>query len=139
MTAQKGKDLLLKLDTDGNGTFVTVAGLRTKTFTVNAETVDITTSESAGRWRELLDAAGTQHARLTGKGIFKNATSDVTLRQLAFAGTIRAWQIVVPGFGTVAGPFQISTLEFSGQHHAEVAFDITLESAGELTFTALPA
>ena len=138
MTAQKGKDLLLKLDNDGNGTFVTVAGLRTKTFTVNAESVDITTSESAGRWRELLDAAGTQHARLTGKGIFKNAASDITLRQLAFAGTIRAWQVVVPGFGTVAGLFQISTLEFSAQHHAEVAFDITLESAGELTFTALP-
>jgi TP901-1 family phage major tail protein len=138
MTAQKGKDLLLKLDNDGLGAFVTVAGLRTKTFTVNSETVDITTSESAGRWRELLDAAGTQHARLTGKGIFKNAASDVTLRQLAFAGTIRAWQIIVPGFGTVTGPFQISTLEFSGQHHSEVAFDITLESAGELTFTALP-
>jgi TP901-1 family phage major tail protein len=139
MTAQKGKDLLLKLDNDGLGAFVTVAGLRAKTFTINSETVDITTSESAGRWRELLDAAGTQHARLTGKGIFKNAASDTTIRQLAFAGTIRAWQIVVPGFGTVSGPFQITTLEFSAQHHAEVAFDITLESAGEIIFTALPA
>ena len=136
MTAQKGKDLLLKLDSDGTGTFVTIAGLRTKTFTVNAETVDITTSESAGRWRELLDSAGTQHARLTGKGIFKNAASDVALRQLAFASAIRAWQIVVPGLGTISGPFQISTLEFSGQHHGEVAFDITMESAGELTFIA---
>jgi TP901-1 family phage major tail protein len=136
MTAQKGKDLLLKLDGDGTGTFVTVAGLRTKTFTVNAETVDITSSESVGRWRELLDAAGTQHARLTGKGIFKNAASDATLRTLAFAGTIRPWQIVIPGFGTVAGLFQIATLEFTGQHHGEVAFDITLESAGEVTFTA---
>jgi predicted secreted protein len=28
MTAQKGKDLLLKVDTDGAGSFVTVAGLR---------------------------------------------------------------------------------------------------------------
>ena len=139
MTAQKGKDLLLKLDSDGTGTFVTVAGLRSKTFIVNSETVDITTAESAGRWRELLDAAGTQRARLTGKGIFKNAASDVTLRQLAFASTIRAWQIIVPGFGTVAGPFQITTLEFSGQHNAEVAFDITLESAGEIVFTAQPA
>jgi TP901-1 family phage major tail protein len=139
MTAQKGKDLLLKLDSDGLGTFVTVAGLRAKTFTVNSQSVDITTSESAGRWRELLDAAGTQHARLTGKGIFKNAASDTTIRQLAFAGTIRAWQIVIPGFGTVSGPFQIATLEFSGQHNNEVAFDITLESAGEIIFTAQPA
>jgi TP901-1 family phage major tail protein len=138
MTAQKGKDLLLKLDSDGTGTFVTVAGLRTKTFTVNAETVDITTSESAGRWRELLDSAGTQHARLTGKGIFKNATSDGIIRTLAFTSAIRAWQIIVPGLGTIAGPFQIATLEFSAQHHGEVAFDITMESAGELIFTAQP-
>ena len=137
MTAQKGKDLLLKLDSDGTGTFVTIAGLRTKTFTVNAEIVDITTSESSGRWRELLDAAGMQHARLAGKGIFKNAASDALLRQLAFAGSIRAWQIVIPGFGTVSGPFQISTLEISGQHQGEVAFDITMESAGELLFATL--
>ena len=139
MTAQKGKDLLLKLDADATGTFVTVAGLRTKTFVVNSETVDITTSESSNRWRELLDSAGTQHARLTGKGIFKNAASDATLRQLVFQGTIRPWQIVVPGFGTIAGAFQVSTLEFSAQHHGEVAFDITMESAGELIFTAKSA
>ena len=139
MTAQKGKDLLLKLDIDGTGTFTTIAGLRTKTFTVNSESVDITTSESAGRWRELLDSAGTQHARLSGAGIFKNAASDAALRQLTFSGAIRAWQIVVPGFGIIAGPFQISTLEFSGNHHAEVAFNISLESAGEIVFTAQAA
>jgi hypothetical protein len=32
MTAQKGKDLLLKLDSDGAGSFVTVAGLRARTL-----------------------------------------------------------------------------------------------------------
>ena len=84
----------------------------------------------------MLDSAGTQHARLTGKGIFKNAASDVVMRQLAFASTIRAWQIVIPGFGTLTGLFQIATLEFSGQHHGELAFDITMESAGELIFVA---
>ena len=30
MSAQKGKDLLLKVDSDGAGTFITVAGLRTR-------------------------------------------------------------------------------------------------------------
>jgi len=136
MTAQKGKDFLLKLDSDGNGTFVTVAGLRTKTFTINSATVDITTSESVGRWRELLDSAGTQHARLTGKGIFVDAQSDALLQQLAFVGTIRNWQIVIPTFGTVTGLFQIGTLEYSGQYNNEVGFDITMESAGALTFVA---
>ena len=40
MTAQKGKDLLLKVDTNGAGSFVTVAGLRARTLAFNAATVD---------------------------------------------------------------------------------------------------
>jgi TP901-1 family phage major tail protein len=73
MTAQKGKDLLLKVDSDGSGTFITIAGLRTRALSINAETVDITHSESAGRWRELLEGAGAKSARLSGSGLFKDA------------------------------------------------------------------
>jgi TP901-1 family phage major tail protein len=53
MAAQKGKDMLLKLD-DGSGAFVSIAGLRTQRFALNADPVDVTNQESAGRWRELL-------------------------------------------------------------------------------------
>jgi hypothetical protein len=48
MTAQKGKDLLLKVDSDGEGSFTTVAGLRARALAFNAATVDITNQESAG-------------------------------------------------------------------------------------------
>lgn len=135
MAAQKGKDLLLKLDSDGGGTFVTVAGLRSRAIAFNAETVDITHQESAGQWREMLAGAGAKSARLSGAGIFKDAASDDTIRQLFFDGTIRDWQIVIPDFGTVEGAFQITSLEFTGRHDGEVAFDIAIESAGLLTFT----
>ena len=37
MTAQKGKDLLLKVDSDGAGSFMTVAGLRARTFALRGE------------------------------------------------------------------------------------------------------
>jgi TP901-1 family phage major tail protein len=47
MTAQKGKDLLLKVDSDGAGSFTTVAGLRARTLAFNAASVDITDQESA--------------------------------------------------------------------------------------------
>lgn len=137
MAAQKGKDLLLKLDGDGLGTFVTVAGLRAKTFSVNAETVDATHAESVGRWRELLEGAGVKRARLTGSGIFRDQSSDALVRAYAFDGTIRAWEIVIPDFGTITGLFQIASLEYAGRHDGEVTFDIALESAGPLTFAAL--
>jgi TP901-1 family phage major tail protein len=135
MAAQKGKDLLLKIDSDGAGTFITVAGLRSRTLAFNAESVDITHQESAGQWRELLEGAGVRNARITGAGIFKDAASDETVRAAFFNGTIRAWQVVIPDFGTVQGPFQITSLEFTGRHDAEVDFELGLESAGQLTFT----
>jgi len=136
MAAQKGKDLLLKVDGDGLGAFETVAGLRSRTLAFNTQTVDVTHAESAGRWRELLEGAGVKTARVSGAGVFKDAQSDATVRAMFFGGTIRPWEIVIPDFGTVSGPFQITSLEFSGRHDGEVAFELSLESAGELAFVA---
>ena len=42
MTAQNGKDLLVKVDLDGQGVFETMAGLRATRLSFNAETVDVT-------------------------------------------------------------------------------------------------
>jgi TP901-1 family phage major tail protein len=137
MTAQKGKDLLLKLDSDGLGSFVTVAGLRSRSLSFNAETVDITHAESAGQWRELLEGAGVKRAAIAGAGLFKDQQSDATIRSCFFDGTIRDWQVVIPDFGTVEGAFQITALEFSGRHDGELTFEMALESAGSLTFQAL--
>jgi TP901-1 family phage major tail protein len=135
MTAQKGKDLLVKIS-DGVGGFTTVAGLRTRRLAFNAETVDVTHAESANRWRELLDGAGIKRASVSGRGLFKDAATDATMRQTFFDGSVLAYQIVIPDFGTVAGPFQLTNLEFAGEHNGEVTYDVALESAGELTFAA---
>jgi TP901-1 family phage major tail protein len=133
MTAQKGKDLLIKI-ADG-ASFATVAGLRTRRLSFNAETVDITHAESANRWRELLDGAGVKRASISGRGLFKDAATDALMRQTFFDGAAKNYQIVIPDFGTVQGPFQITNLEFAGEHNGEVTYDVSLESAGEQTFT----
>ena len=133
--AQKGRDLLLKID-NGSG-FVTVAGLRSKKLAFNAALVDVTDAESAGRWRELLGGAGVQRAAVSGSGIFKDQASDALVRSVFFAGTIADWQMVIPDFGTVSGPFQVAALDYSGAHDGEVVFEIALESAGALTFGVL--
>jgi TP901-1 family phage major tail protein len=135
MTAQKGKDLLVKIH-DGTS-FVTVAGLRSRRLSFNAESVDITHAESAGRWRELLDGAGIRRASISGRGLFKDAATDALMRQTFFDGAVKTFQIVIPDFGNVEGPFQISSLEFAGEHNGEVTYEMSLESAGALTFAAL--
>jgi TP901-1 family phage major tail protein len=135
MGAQKGKDLLVKIN-DGTS-FVTVAGLRSRKIAFNAELVDITHAESADRWRELLAGAGVRRASISGRGLFKDGASDALVRQAFFDGAVNNTQVIVPDFGTIAGLFQISSLEFSGEHNGEVTFDVSLESAGALTFTAM--
>ncbi len=137
MGAQSGKDMLLKLDETGTGSFITVAGIRSRQLAFNAQSIDTTDSQSAGQWRELLQGGGVKTASLSGSGIFKDATSDAKIRELFFAGTVRDWQVIVPDFGTIEGKFQITALEFAANHNGEVTFDVALESAGEIAFAVI--
>lgn len=135
MAAQRGRDLLLKLDATGGGSFTTVAGLRARRLAFSAGTVDVTDADSPGRWRELIEGAGIRRASLSGAGIFRDAAADASVRQIFFDGAIRTWQVVVPAFGTVSGPFQLTALDYAGTHDGEVTYEIALESAGAVTFT----
>lgn len=136
MVAQNGKDLLLKVDLDGNGSFQTMAGLRASRLSFNAETVDVTSLESTGGWRELLGGAGVKTAAISGSGIFRDADTDERARQIFFDGEVPDFQVIIPDFGTVEGPFQITAIEYAGTHDGEATYEVSLASAGALTFTA---
>jgi TP901-1 family phage major tail protein len=138
MAAQAGKDLLLKLSDGGAPpSFVTVAGLRAKTISLNSRTIDATDADSAGAWRELLPGAGVKTAAVSGAGIFRDAASDAAMRAAFFAGSAPVWRVVIPDFGQLEGPFQIAALEYAGRHDGEATYAVTLASAGEIAFTAL--
>ncbi|MBC2835850.1 phage major tail protein, TP901-1 family [Paragemmobacter straminiformis] len=137
MAVQNGKDLLVKVDLTGNGQFETVAGLRATRISFNAETVDVTSLESTGGWRELLAGAGVKTASISGSGVFRDANTDERARQIFFDGEVPLFQVVIPDFGVVEGAFQITALEYAGSHNGEASYELTLASAGVLTFTAL--
>ena len=136
MAAQSGKDLLIKIDMTGGGLFETLAGLRATRISFNAESVDVTSLESAGGWRELLSGAGVRSAAISGSGVFKDATSDERARQLFFDGEVPEFQVIVPDFGIVQGPFQITGIDYAGTLNGEATYEMALASAGVLTFTA---
>ncbi len=137
MGAQNGKDLLVKVDMNGTGLFETIAGLRATRISFNAESVDVTTLESQGGWRELLSGAGVKSASISGSGVFKDAGTDERARQLFFDGETPAFQVIIPDFGIVEGPFQVTGIEYAGSHNGEATYEMSLASAGALTFTAL--
>jgi TP901-1 family phage major tail protein len=137
MAVQNGKDLLIKVDLTGDGQFQTIAGLRATRLSFNAETVDVTSLESTGGWRELAAGAGVKSASISGSGVFRDANTDARARQIFFDAEMPDFQVVVPDFGVVEGAFQITALEYSGSHNGEATYEVTLASAGELTFTVL--
>ena len=135
MAVQNGKDLLVKVDLTGDGNFQSVAGLRATRISFNAESVDVTSLESQGGWRELLSGAGVKSAAISGSGIFRDEGADERVRQVFFDGETPDFQIVIPDFGTVEGAFQVSSIEYAGTHDGEATYEISLSSAGALLFT----
>jgi len=137
MSAQAGKDLLLKIGDDQSPEqFTTMAGLRAKTLSLNARSVDVTHADSPGRWRELL-GAGVRSASISGTGIFVDSAADETVRGVFFDQARRTWRVIIPDFGVMEGPFLVTALEYSGRHDGEASYSLSLASAGALTFTAL--
>lgn len=145
MAAQKGMDLLLKVDT-GSSTFVTVGGLRSTSITLNDEAVDITTKDSFG-YRALLPGGGTQSMSLSGSGVFTDATTETLIKTAYFAQgngvsggdtpVFHNFQVIVPDFGTFTCAAMISSLEYAGEYNGEVTYSISLESNGFVTFATV--
>ena len=119
---------------DGGGDWLTLAGLKTRRLALGNGAVDITDSDSVGRWRQLLSDAGVRRASISGQGIFRDAQSDTLVREAFFNGAAMELQLVMPDFGMLEGSFQITSLEYSGNHDGEVTFEIALESAGVISF-----
>lgn len=137
MAAQKGLDMLLKVDSDGAGTYQTIAGIRSVTLTLDKETVEITSQDDINRYRQLLAGAAVKSCSIRGQGVFKDTAADATARTYWAADTIRNWQIIIPSFYQITAPFSLTQIEYAGEHNGEVTHSISLESGGDLAFQAL--
>lgn len=137
MAAQKGKDLLLKIYVAATDTFETVAGLRATRVNFNARAVNITNVASAGGWRELLAGAGARSVSISGNGVFRDEATDARMREVFFNSEIPNFQIIIPDFGTLEGPFMVTALEYSGDYDGEAQFEVSLSSSGAPSFVTL--
>jgi TP901-1 family phage major tail protein len=133
MAAQKGRSILLKV---GNGaspqTFTSIGGLRSKNITINNETVDITSGNTAP-WRQLLADAGLRSAALSGSGVFEDDAAILEVEAMAFDGSHEEFQLVFGNGDIIQGVFQVTSFQYAGEHNGEQTYSISLESAGVCT------
>ncbi len=135
MSAKAGRDVLIKFKNEA-GDFISIAGLRAKTLRFNARTIDVTDSASIEAWRELLPGAGVKSAEISGAGVFRDQPSDMLAHEAFFAQSAKDCQFIMPSFGTIEGPFLITALSYAGEYKGEASFELTLVSAGALSFNA---
>jgi TP901-1 family phage major tail protein len=74
---------------------------------------------------------------LSADGVFLDETSEARLNTVAMASDSSCnFQLLVPDFGTYAGNFRVTSLEFGGETEGGVTFSSAMESNGTVTFTA---
>lgn len=136
MAAQNGRDMLVKIKNSA-GDFVTLAGLRSKAFRLNAQAVDITNTDSAQGWKELLPGAGVKSAEISGAGIFRDTESDALARTAFFEQSVETYKFIIPDFGIIEGPFLLTSLSYAGRYNGEANYELSLMSAGVPRFSAI--
>ena len=133
MAAQRGRLMLLKIGTAAAGTLL--GGLKSTTFTMNNSVVDVSTKDTLG-WRELLEDGSLKFFSIACDGIFKNSTTDATLRGYVLNNTLNTFTLVFPNGDTIEGTFQATNYQRKGEVEGVETYSMTLESSGIPTFTA---
>jgi TP901-1 family phage major tail protein len=131
--AMKGSDILLKKGAVASSA-VTIGGFRTTSFTINSETVDITSSDSSNRWRKLLAAAGVKSMSISMSGVLKDDNAHEDLIEDTIAQTVDDYRMTVGALGVITGKFQMTQFEGAGEYNGEQTYSITLESGDDITF-----
>ena len=140
MAKQLGRALLVKIgDGEVSEAFANLCGLNSKSLTINNTAIDVTTPDctapEGALWTETL--AGLKNVSVTGDGFFEDSTTEARMNTVAMGADNKAnFQVVVPDFGTYAGAFRITSLEFGGEAEGGVTYSLSLESTGVITFAA---
>jgi TP901-1 family phage major tail protein len=149
MAAQKGKDVLIKVD--NSGTYQTIGGLRSSSITLNDEAVDITNKSSNG-YRELLAGGGVNSISISGSGVFTDSATEGLLKDMYLAqqniqvdgstaqtAAFRNLEFFIPQFFKFRGKFMIESLEYAGEYNGEATYSVTFQSSGIILITAFDA
>jgi len=141
MAKQLGRSLLLKIgDGAESEAFTAFAGMNSKSLTINNTGIDVTTPDATtpggALWAQSLN--GLKSVSLSGDGIFLDESAqEGRLNTIAMqADPVANFEIVVPDFGTYAGEFRVTSLDFGGDTEGAVTFSASFESNGAVTFTA---
>lgn len=136
MTAQNGAMLRIKI---GDGStpelFTIIGGMRVAAMRLVNRKLE-NPHVASGAWRSLQTDGGLRALSLSGSGIFTDDEAEELLRGHAFAGDAANYELSFGNGDKLQGAFLIAAYERTGEMNDAEQYKLTLESAGEVMFTA---
>jgi TP901-1 family phage major tail protein len=130
-----GRELLIeRLVAVAPETWEVMAGGRSVSASLNGETVDITTQQSAP-WRTLLADAGIRSMALSISGVFNDDDSMERAIVAQMEATLDMYRVTSEAGDSFMAKFQVVSVERSGEYNADEQYSISMESSGEVIFT----
>jgi TP901-1 family phage major tail protein len=119
--------------------FAAIGGIRSKSFSINSETIDLT-NEDSDEWKVILDQGGVRSVAVSGSGVYSDTDNMRTLQTDFLANNLIEMAFVEVKANYVwAGYFKVESLEISGDYNAESSLSISAASSGEVTLTDMSA
>lgn len=131
MAGYKGRLFLVQVE-DAQENFVTVAGGRTKEFTINGETVD-STHDQDGVHRSLVQGVGIRSCAISMSGIYIEDDKLSLVEDLALSGEHKEMRIISEEGTTYTGLFEVVNFQRAGEYNGVETFNFSAESAGAIT------
>lgn len=128
--AFKSRDMTIEKDD------TVLAGLTSKSLTIGATSIDITSDDSAGFRALLSGAVGVETLDLEGSGVLESdVIADIMLDPTA-SKTLTDISLVRANGDAITGTFHITSYsETGGSSDGRVEFSFSLQSSGQWTFT----
>lgn len=131
MAEAAGRKLIIKRSTDGGTTYNAIASVRSKSITINAEPIDVTSDDSQAD-RTLLAEPGSKSMDLSVSGLMND---DALITEiLAAAGSMAFLDIQIDYNGefTLTGDFFLNNFTLSGEYQDTSQFEASLQSTSAI-------
>ena len=129
MAGYNGRALVIEWDT------VDLVGVRTKTYSITNDYVDVTTDDDDG-WRTLLADPGLRSVEVTVGGVTSDQVLLAEIMKADITGEPLDVELPTGTGAQLSGTFVVSSYEGSGEHDGAYEFSATFMSSGAVTYTA---
>ena len=131
MAFQNGRTVKVYQGDSSTGTLI--AGARTKSLTINNESIDVTTDDASG-FRTLLSDVATKSVDVSVEGLlFDDAVLSIAANG---TGLLAEHTLDIEGIGEINGDFFLNSFESGAEYNGSITFTASLQSSGAYTYTA---